>query len=189
MPQNFPFNGVILTNDIAVNDSYPKVQFGGTESGAVYFEDVEVAGTMYQKVQNASYDKWSNSWILVNPALPAFAVSLLNGSMTALTSPAGLTPFAAWQYVGPIVGALTNAGVQKLVPADGSASVTVTLSPGYVNAITVVLLSVGANYTGTDNAVIVARLSAEPTKSSFSVIVSGGQTGTTVDIHYVAIGS
>lgn len=189
MPQNFPFNGVILTNDIAVNDSYPKVQFGGTESGAVYFEDVEVAGTMYQKVQNASYDKWSNSWLLVNPTLPAFAVSLLNGSMTALTSPAGLTPFTAWQFAGPIVGVLTNAGVKTLVPADGSEAVPVAISPGYPNAITVVLLSVGANYTGTDNAAIAARLSAAPTKSSFSVIVSGGQTGTTVDIHYVALGT
>jgi hypothetical protein len=87
------------------------------------------------------------------------------------------------------VGVLSNAGVKTLVPADGSAAVPVALSPGYPNAITVVLLSVGANYTGTDNAVIVARLSAVPTKSSFSVIVSGGQTGTTVDIHYVAMGS
>jgi hypothetical protein len=188
MPQNFPFNGVILTNDIAVNDSYPKVQFGGTESGAVYFEDVEVAGTMYQKVQNASYDKWSNSWLLVNPTLPAFAVSLLNGSMTALTSPAGLTPFTAWQFAGTIVGSLNNAGVQKLVPADGSAPVTVTLNPGFPNATSVVLLSVGANYTGTDTAVMGVRLSAVPTKSAFSVIVSGGQTGMTVDVHYLAFG-
>jgi hypothetical protein len=143
---------------------------------------------MYQKVQNASYNKWSNSWILINRTLPAYCISLVNGSMTAFTSPAGVTPFTQWVTVGAIVGSLNNAGVQKLVPADGSAPVTVTLNPGFPNATSVVLLSVGANYTGTDTAVMGVRLSAVPTKLAFSVIVSGGQPGMTVDVHYLAFG-
>lgn len=189
MPQNFPYSGQVLTNAIGISDSYPKIQFGGTEPGALYFEDVEVAGVMYQKVQNASYFKWSNSWVLVNPTLPAYAIALVNGTMTAFTSPAGVTPFTQWVTVGAIVGNINNAGVKSTVPADGTAAVAITLTTAFPNTIGPVLLSVGANYTGTDNAALVARLSAVPTKTGFSAIVAGGQSGTTVDLHYVALGT
>lgn len=187
--QNFPFNGQIFTNDIAVNDTYPKVQFGGSEPGAVYFEDVEVAGTMYQKVQNASYNKWSGKWLLVDPSQPAYAIAIVNGTVQQLSSPAGGTPFSSWQVIGNIAGKPQVIGIQSGVVCDGSASVTVTLSPAFLNATSQVMLSIGANYTGTDNAIIVARLASAPTKSSFTAIVSGGQPGTTVDLHYVAYGS
>lgn len=187
--QNLPFNGQVITNDLAINDTSPKLQFGGTETGALYFEFVEIAGTFYQGVQNAAYIKWSNEWILIDQTKPAYALAIVNGTMQQLSNPAGNTPFTSWQTVGNIVGKPQVVGVQSGVVCDGSVSTTVTLSPAFLNATSTVLLSIGANYTGTDNAVIVPRLAAAPTKSAFSVIVSGGQTGTTVDLHYLAFGS
>lgn len=187
--QNLPFNGTVVTNDLAVTDTYPKIQLSGTESGALYFEFVEIAGTLYQGVQNAAYIKWSNEWILIDPTKPAYALAIINGTMTQLTNPAGNTPFTTWQTVGNVVGKPQVVGIQTGAVCDGSAPTTVSLSPAFLNATSTVLLSIGANYTGTDNAVIMARLSAVPTKSSFTAILSGGQTGTTVDLHYLAFGS
>lgn len=121
---NFPFNGQVFTNDIAVNDSTPKVQWGGTELGALYFEDVEVAGTMYQKVQNAAYNKWANAWVLVDPTKAAYAIANTNGVLTFLSSPIGVTPFTAWQSAN---GGLTTAKFA----VDSSGNIT---TPGNVSA-------------------------------------------------------
>lgn len=86
---------------------------------------------------------------------------------------------------------LPKNAVQHLVPADGTiaAANTITYAQAFANGTSVVNLSVGANYTGSDNAAISVRLNAVPTATGFQIIADGGQPGTTVDIHWEAYGT
>jgi hypothetical protein len=94
--QNWPFTGPTVTNDLGVNEANPGIQFGGTENGAIYFEEREVAGTLY-RVQNATWNAFASKWLLVNTALPAYAVALTSAGVTQfLTSPANTSPFTTW---------------------------------------------------------------------------------------------
>lgn len=111
---NYPFVGNAQTfqNDFAINNANPGMEYGGTENGALYYEDREIAGAMY-RVQNATYNKISQSWVLINPALPAYGTALLaNGTTQFLTSPAGTSPFTSWT----IAYSTTNTGVSTISP-------------------------------------------------------------------------
>lgn len=97
MPGNYPFigNAQTFTNDFAVNSQDPGVMYGGTETNALYFEDREVAGTIY-RAQNATFNKVSQSWIPIDSTKPAYALSFANGVLTQLFASAGTSPITAW---------------------------------------------------------------------------------------------
>lgn len=73
------------------------------------------------------------------------------------------------------------------VPADGSAAATVTYATPFASATDVVRGIVLANYSGSDNAALGFRVDTI-TASGFHVTVYGGQSGSTVAVHYSAIG-
>lgn len=134
MPQNFPYNGQILNNDIAISENNPGLQFNGTETNGVYFENREVAGTFYL-AQNASYNTFSGQWVLVDSTKPAYAISTKNGTTQYLYSPAGTTPFSSWTaYAGVSSGigvptATLPAGSLYL-RTDGASGARVYVSAG-----------------------------------------------------------
>lgn len=87
------------------------------------------------------------------------------------------------------VAALDWVGVVPACKCDGSQIYTVDVVPAFVEQCINVQLSIGANYTGSDNAAIMPRLTSEPGLGSFSFIVNGGQSGTSVDVHYRVLGT
>jgi hypothetical protein len=114
MANNYPFVGNAQTflNDFAINNQNPGMEYGGTETGALYYEDREINGAMY-RVQNATYNKIAGAWVLINPALPAYGQALLpNGTTEFLSSPAGTSPITSWT----VVYSTTNAGVSTISP-------------------------------------------------------------------------
>lgn len=101
---NYPFVGNAQTflNDFAINNQNPGMEYGGTENGALYYEDREINGAMY-RVQNATYNKVSQSWVLVNSSLAAYGTVLLsNGTTEFITSPAGTSPITSWTVVASV---------------------------------------------------------------------------------------
>lgn len=75
----------------------------------------------------------------------------------------------------------------QTVTADGSATATVTYAPAFNNATDVIRGIVFVNYTGTDFATLVYQIS-NVTQTGFNIEVTGGQSGTHVDVHYSVIG-
>lgn len=79
--------------NIGINKKYPAVQFGGTETGSQAFEDREIAGALY-RAQNATYNEYTNQWLLVDATKPAIAFVInANGTVQILKAPAGTSPF------------------------------------------------------------------------------------------------
>jgi hypothetical protein len=85
------------------------------------------------------------------------------------------------------LGALERSKVVDLVPADG-ANTTFTFDTPFTNTIGTVTFTVW-NYSGSDNAALVYRGVGTPSKSGFTITVGGGQTGSTVSVHYRASGT
>lgn len=74
-------------------------------------------------------------------------------------------------------------GVTAAVLADGTGSVTVTFAPAFSTAIVSAPMPGVSDYSGTDNAVITPRITAySPTSITWTV--GGGQSGSTVKLHY-----
>lgn len=71
--------------------------------------------------------------------------------------------------------------------SDGSVTATVTYSPAFGTATDVIRGIVFVNYTGTDFATLVYKIS-NVTQNGFTIEVGGGQSGTQVDVHYSVIG-
>ena len=68
-----------------------------------------------------------------------------------------------------------------------STPTTVTYDKPFDSATTVISGIVFVNYSGSDFPVFTYKIS-NVTKSGFSILVGGGQSGSTVDLHYRAIG-
>lgn len=80
--------------------------------------------------------------------------------------------------------------VQAAAPADQDSTGTptvITYSSAFATATDVIRGLVFANYTGTDFPALSYKIS-NLTKNGFSILVSGGQTGSTVDVHFSVIG-
>jgi hypothetical protein len=71
--------------------------------------------------------------------------------------------------------------------SDGSATATVTYSTPFATATDVVRGIVLANYSGSDNGFLSYRIGSI-TASGFTLYLGGGQSGSTVAVHYSAIG-
>lgn len=95
--QNYPFPNSFPTfyTDLGVNAQNPAIGYGGTETGALYFEDREVNGVMY-RVQNATWNKVAQKWLLVDNTKAAYAFTFGTGVVQILNSPAGVSPFTVW---------------------------------------------------------------------------------------------
>lgn len=46
----------VFTTDLEIQTSFPGLEYSGSETGAVYYEDREVSGVMY-RVVNATFNK------------------------------------------------------------------------------------------------------------------------------------
>lgn len=126
---NYPFTGNAQTfaNDFAVNDAYPAVALGGTESGALYYEDREVAGVKYFNVQNATFNKVSQSWLPIDITKPCSAMALTTGGVWQyLTQSAGVSPFTSWTVLAYVdaTGAFNGNvnGSASIIPATSDMS-------------------------------------------------------------------
>lgn len=75
------------------------------------------------------------------------------------------------------------------VPADGTAQ-PITFSPPFLNTVGAIRFGL-ENYSGSDNAALSSPRIVNNSKSTsgFTVIVGGGQGGTTVTLHYEASGT
>lgn len=80
-----------------------------------------------------------------------------------------------------------NAASQESVAADGSEAVPISFATPLASEIVTVLYSI-SNYSGSDNASLSARLTAM-SLDGFSIIVSGGQGGSTCTVGYVPVGT
>lgn len=86
-------------DDIGVAASFPAIEYfpqnvpDGDEVGGIYQETREVAGEFWE-VQNASYNSFSNQWLLVDPTKPARAIvsSGIKGEFDFRLSAAGVQP-------------------------------------------------------------------------------------------------
>lgn len=187
MPQNYPYSGQQFTNNILITGPNPKIAFGGTETGALYFETVEVAGTIYFSVQNASFNEWAQQWVLVNPGLPAFALAIINGTLTTLKQNAFVTPFTTWINEGSATGQPQTSGSVTTVAADGSAPSNVTYSTSFQTSTNQVLLTIRNNFP--TNNWHLSAVSTNITASGFSIYVTGGPSGSTVQVDWFALGT
>lgn len=141
MPQNFPFNGTVLTNNMGINGANPKMQLGGTEPGALYYETVEVAGTYYI-VQNAAYNTFASVWVQTDVTKASFATAYFGGLMSFLTVPAGTPAFASWNtatgtsFTGNLAGNVVGNVTGNVTGNLSGATVTLTgmLQAGSVNS-------------------------------------------------------
>lgn len=87
-----------------------------------------------------------------------------------------------------IIAALRREG-SVTVPADGN-SQAITFSSPFPNAVGSIRFGL-ENYSGTDNAALSCPriVTGTKTTSGFTVIVGGGQSGSTVTLHYEASGN
>lgn len=82
-------------------------------------------------------------------------------------------------------------GVLQAIAADGSVNngvFLITFSPAFPSSVGVATLTV-ANYNGSDNDVIFARIKGTPAINQMQVIVNGGTSGKTLDLHWRVTGS
>lgn len=188
MANQYPFgsNVEVQYSDFAVSSVNPGIEFGGTEAGAIWFEDREINGVMY-RVQNATWNKFAQVWSLVDATKPAYALSLQATVLQWLSSPAGITPFATWSPSGTVAG--NRAGLIPSVAADGSVGTPTTFSSPFLSDITSVVVSVRNNYPSNPVVLSAQVVPSSVSLTGFTVYVAGGAPGTTVSVDYVAFGS
>lgn len=88
-------------SDVIIKKTYPGVEYEGTEAGAIYYEDREIAGVTY-RTQNAQYNTTSLNWSLSQATLPANAIrENADGSVSFLTMPKESGPWTQWYGAGP----------------------------------------------------------------------------------------
>lgn len=105
--------------------------------------------------------------------------------------------YVSWSVTYVDFGGMTNLLPQTQrtatiasVPADASqapAGTQITFATAFPTACTGVNVTI-QNYSGSDNAALNYQIVGTPTTSGFSIIVGGGQPGSTVSIFYEAIG-
>lgn len=75
------------------------------------------------------------------------------------------------------------------VPADGSAATPITFPVAFTSSVGAVTFGI-SNYNGSDNASIgVPLIQGNPSLTGFTVMVSGGSSGSTVTLHYDVSGT
>lgn len=188
--QNIPFSGPFTTNDLGVYEAFPAIQFQGTETGAIYYEDREVAGTIY-RVQNATFNQWAQKWMAVNPNLPSYGFAITpTGAFQFVSQPAGTPPWSAWTVGWHIertaTGSLPQVGTVNSVFADGRTT-AVTFAASFATSCSGVVVTVN-NGTGSGSYAISAQVD-HVTATGFNVYVTGGPPNSTVSITYLATGS
>lgn len=87
-----------------------------------------------------------------------------------------------------IYGANRRDGIQAAVPADGSASVTITFPTAFPNAVIKLDAPAFVGYTGSDVPVFAYKITAVTT-AGYTILVTGGQADTTVNVQWGATGS
>lgn len=90
-----------MSADVIINNAYPGVEYIGTESGAIYYEDREVDGVSYH-TQNAQFSKSTLQWSLVDSSKAAFAAaqSTIDGHIIHYWMPAGSPAWSIWNVSG-----------------------------------------------------------------------------------------
>lgn len=184
-----PSNGV-FNSDINIDKNFPAVEFTGTEPNAIYQEVREVSGDFYLQVSNATYN--GTNWVCKDTSLPAYAIRRKSaGSVEFVKSPAtigNITWTVAFTIdVNGIPSNPNDVDGSVSAAADSSATVPVTFLTPFPTACTSVELTpmVGSFSGQALSAVLVGA----PTKTGFTLAVSGGDIGTTCTVYWRAKGN
>lgn len=159
-----------------------------------------IAGVL-QNVKNAIVDgdgtQYDKQEVIVL-CMQALIQILCGGSPSSIVLPniqsaAGVNDAAIARFCAgtitatPFVPGGANFTTHAAVAADGGQT-AITFPTAFPNSCIGVLCTV-SNYSGSDNAVLIANVVGNPTKTGFTVMVGGGASGSTCTVTYFPVGT